>query len=375
MNMENWGVSIQDFVIEQNQMWFCSSFLNGLFRKDLESEEVFVEYYFNNYPMIGRTLFNKILIADKKIILIPTVAEEIYIYDIEAKEMMSYTLPECVNRAKNRQGFLFGDAFTHKNKLILLPDYAEQIVILDIETRKIETSNLLRDAIEKQVKQKTKHYIEHESILIKNRLYNFFLSYILEYDFETQKLSMNKVLDNGFLIKSICRYKDEICVIDSNHNVYVWNGNTCIKKKEIPYETNRIVQNGNYILGIDMLSGTIVEGEVNAENVTFKTYQSQHENISNVKVINEEIYLSSITSNTITILGLNNRKNRKRKVLINSDKICNMLKINNIGVKDSIIFEQGIMELSMLLSNDLKQVNCNSPKMECGKSIYLKGIN
>lgn len=373
MNMENWGVSIQDFVIEQNQMWFCSSFLNGLFRKDLENEEVFIEYYFNKYPIIGRTLFSKILIRNRKIILIPTVAEEIYIYDIDAKEMMSYTLPECVNIVKNKQGFLFGDAFIYKNNLFLLPDYAEQIVILDIDTGKIDTSNLLTDVIGNNLKQKPLHYIEHESVFVESRIYNFYLNYLLEYDFETQKLSMYEIIDEGYSIKSICKYKDGICVVDSNHNVYVWNGNTCIQKTETLYKVNQVMQSGDSIVMVDMLTGTIIVGKSNQEKITIKNCQLNQENISNVKVIDGELYLTSITNNTVIALDLDNKNMSKRKVLINSEKIRNLSKENKFEIADSIIYEQGAMELSILLSNCMSFENDMCEEEKCGKTIYLKG--
>jgi len=111
-NIKLW---FENSVVINRDIWFAAGNINGLFRYNLDSKEIYLENFFVKENADGVRLFSDICLYNYKLYFIPVHAKRMYIYDIKHNEMQIVEHEEF-----------------EKNKFFLVHQYGQYIYIADL---------------------------------------------------------------------------------------------------------------------------------------------------------------------------------------------------------------------------------------------------
>lgn len=131
---DNPYLMFSDLVFTDVGIYAVSKYINGLWKIDIEKNEINLEGIFSEESLWGNGLFERIIVFGKKLYLIPSVAKKLYIYDCVSRKMESLDL--------KMSGKQIVDALQVDGTCYMVPWKENYILKIDLATNSIEKINL-----------------------------------------------------------------------------------------------------------------------------------------------------------------------------------------------------------------------------------------
>ncbi len=130
----SYPVWMMDFVIIDNKMWFLCEYINMLFCYSLDNKSLELVDVNPEGGLFQKWSYGACVSYQNKIFFIPSLAQNIVIYDIDKRK---FTILELYNVNIHGRG-KFWNSCCYNGKLYCVPRWSHSFVIIDCENMKIE---------------------------------------------------------------------------------------------------------------------------------------------------------------------------------------------------------------------------------------------
>lgn len=236
------NIKTQCACVDDNKtIWIFSDDYNGLFKYDLENDELtFVKS--NPYEKIQASqLYNGAEYYNGNIFFFPICAKGIGVYNINNNKFEIVDIP-------NRNGIIYYNIVKiAPAKILLYPiinsNYA---YVLDMNNKKIQLKEL--------------NYGQYSELIMENRLilgsaiiekkaYFVFANtkFILEYDWGKNKISVSEIFCDSRLFSSISKNEKMYCINSEGTTIYIIDNNKVVKKFDL--DKRKLIGDGRHYGG------------------------------------------------------------------------------------------------------------------------------
>ena len=125
------NIDFMDAVIVGNDIWFFSMDYNGLFSVNMDTEEIVFRGQVPWEEEMKNGLYNSICATNKKIYLIPFMATQMAVYDIETSSFKAVKIGDA-EKSQN-----YAEAILHDDKIFMFNYYNPYIGIVDINREEV----------------------------------------------------------------------------------------------------------------------------------------------------------------------------------------------------------------------------------------------
>ncbi len=349
----------EDSVVIDRDIWFAASNLNGLFRCNLDSKEIFFEAFFDKESVDTVCLFSNVCIYNNRLYFIPVWARQLYIYDITKREM------QTIRHEVFEKGNFF---LLHQNEeYIFMADFMKDIwIIYDtlkgqirIETRLLET------VFDKNVDRTKLGYGGEKNLC--------FISYQ-----ESDKYIVYNITENKYEIKKYNHVKKEGYVFFDVSESIIWgldieknicslsNDGSIIKKYTVEYAKTSLrfiksEKKDNFVILYSFQDGIIGVFDLVKEKYIEWDILESKKNCRSVlerdfyymKCMNKKIYICVNDSKEFIKIDIAEEKKEKFFMEIDTNILRDYYKKNNAifeGTHESILFTLSdyINEIAMM---------------------------
>lgn len=213
------------FCMDEDNIWFIYGKVCVLCKYSLKDGKCHIIGKLPETNLTRESLFQKMILVNKKIFIIPCWAEKIVIYDIAKDEFVTLELDFCA-------GIKFNNAFYINDTIICCPSSYSSIISIDINTYQIRNMCKVKDhLIDKSIKFfNDSALVDHSRIVLvspqSNRLY--------VYDYEKNKIDNTIVIEEAKGFNFVAKLGNKIVLCDDNNQqIYVYN-----------FETRKIEKSG-----------------------------------------------------------------------------------------------------------------------------------
>lgn len=235
--------------LENEKIYLFGSSFNLLYIYDINTKQVEIIGKIPKYSFISTKLIGRILKWKHKIILLPFMANEVWIWDMGNRQWQEIGIKEA-----SSYKMLFYQGFVCHDEVHMIGCYYPAIVRLDMNTLHLTYDSRMYDEIDRSGNRNDSIYFRTEYIRDNNTVImgccntNRFLKYNLDnYEYELVEAG-NK--DNDY--EGITRINNHMVMV-GRHEQSVYNLDGKQEKKDIPAEINchymaTIFLDGQYIL-------------------------------------------------------------------------------------------------------------------------------
>lgn len=313
-------IKIYAFAELGQYIWFVPWEYNALCRYNKEKKNI---DYMTLIPGEWQTptLYSKIVVYGKNLILIPYAASEVAIFDTEMQQFEKLKLPVPDNCYKYRENAKFLSAIRFGNQIYLLPGEFPQIVCLNMENRIIQTVKVWYPLYGRELhdeKRVTGAYkgIDGYFCFNKKELYITFYAgtkgKIGVFSFETHEMDIFTIAHANSYFSCMEIYGDDLYLVTRSGQIFCWNTQSRevagsysyvpksdrIKRDDIVYETFRksiLYDDKIYLFWADKPQYTVFD----LKSHKTKTYLFQYINsaIRDIYFSKEHIYIFTNENN------------------------------------------------------------------------------
>lgn len=329
------GIKIND------EYWFAVGNMNGLFKKNLLTDEVIFVGFFANEEKLRFRAYTDVQLINNKLIFTPCLAKEIAIYDLEEKKFYNMQLPIYESGINQ-----YMKSVKYKDTVYFIPFYASLFIkycAVENNIKKLDKWTELR----KQYLNYDNKNLVIESICTDDDYIYMFMSsrndvIILNMatdQFEVKRINILSPTEN---ICSVCKFKKHIWIASSKGKIYVWDyiNNSIVKTIDIAqyidYKDDfihHILLTNRYIYLINNY-----EKNIRAFDYIRDKFMviDMNKYVSEKKDDNLSLYyyydIRIIENNKISVYSFYDNK----YILIDGDEIANMFSVN-FPVEDYLV--------------------------------------
>lgn len=216
----------------KNFLYLIPGYLNGMIQMDLTTYEV---QYIDILPkrrMLGKNLYEGLLVSDGLVWCSPYVDDQIVVYAPSNREFRYISLPRLDGRGRNL--FRCGNMLDTGEDIIILP--LEYPGILKVNRKNFEVTAVeWKERLYQKNKEefiKRKYALSKDYEIVGDTIYLLDANYILKYDYTDDSIGYIQVCSDYKDFVGIVRFKDKFILLDRFHaELYEWTEETGVFEK------------------------------------------------------------------------------------------------------------------------------------------------
>lgn len=252
------GIKIND------EYWYVSGNVNGLFKKNLLTGEIGLIGFFPGEEKTQFRTYSDLKLVNNKIIFAPCFAKEIAVYDLSAKKFSNISFPAVEGHANK-----YLKSVEYNGYVYFIPYLASYFLKYNVHHNKIKVLSDWNDLRNKYIDQDMANLIIEEICVDNNYIFMFMChkNKVIILDMEVDRFQirdLNILPDER--VCSVCEFKGNIWLVTNREKIYKWNyvSNEIIQVIDFSsyidcqnYYTNYISVTNNYIYLINLFNKDI----------------------------------------------------------------------------------------------------------------------